>query len=75
LLESLKHSFDLIIFDLPPANELTTCYAFASCMDGIVVVVEPRQVDRDVARRSARQLKEVNAKLLGVVYNKDRTQR
>jgi non-specific protein-tyrosine kinase len=71
-LDNLKHVFHLVIFDLPPARELTTCFAMASQLDGVLLVIEAEKSRRDAARRTVQLLARVDAKVLGVVFNKVR---
>ena len=70
LFDNLKDVFNIIVVDLPPAQPLTTCLSMASCLDGVLLVIAANKVRRDVAVRTRRQLSEVNADVLGVVYNK-----
>jgi capsular exopolysaccharide synthesis family protein len=72
LLDSLKHVFHLAIFDLPPANELTTCFAIANRLDGVLLVVEAERARHDVLRRAIQQLARIQTNILGVVFNKVR---
>ncbi len=72
LLDSIKHVFPLIFFDLPPATDMTACFALAGRLDGVVLVIEADRVERQVAERAKRRLLETNAKILGVVFNKQR---
>lgn len=70
LVDVLKHVFHLIVFDLEHASELTTCFAFAPRMDGVLLVLEADRIDRNTVIRRQQQLREMNTKLLGVVMNK-----
>jgi Mrp family chromosome partitioning ATPase len=70
LLDELRTKFDLIIFDLPQADELSECYAFAEMLDGMFLVVEAGRVDVAVARRVKQRLEHCQANLLGAIYNK-----
>jgi Mrp family chromosome partitioning ATPase len=70
LVDQLKSEFDLIVFDLPQAEELSECYAFAEILDGIYLVLQAGRVDGRVARRVRQRLSHCQANLLGAVYNK-----
>jgi capsular exopolysaccharide synthesis family protein len=70
LIDGLKHVFPLMVFDLPPANELTTCFSFASRLDGVLLVIEAERVEEQVARRACQQLANIGTNLLGVVLNR-----
>lgn len=70
LLDELRAEFELIIFDLPQADELSECYAYAEMLDGLFLVVEAGRVDVAVARRVKQRLDHCQANLLGAIYNK-----
>jgi capsular exopolysaccharide synthesis family protein len=70
LLDELKSEFDLIVLDLPHADELSECYAFAEVLNGIFLVVEAGRVEGRIARRVKQRLEHCQANLLGVIYNK-----
>lgn len=68
LLDELKSEFEFIVFDLPQADELSECYAFAEVLGGIFLVVEAGRVDGRVARRVKQRLEHGGANLLGAIY-------
>jgi Mrp family chromosome partitioning ATPase len=70
LLDELKSEFELIVFDLPQAEELSECYAFAQVLNGAFLVVEASRVDARIARRVTQRLVHCQANLLGAIYNK-----
>lgn len=70
VIDHLKHVFPLAIFDLPPANELTPCFALAAKMDGVLLVVEAGRTDAPTLSRVKQQFEAAGAKVLGVVVNK-----
>lgn len=72
LVSGLKQDFDLILADLPPAGELSGGIAWASAVDGVVLVVEPESVSAIDANRAKVHLQHAGASLLGVVINKDK---
>ena len=72
LLDELKSEFELIIFDLPQAEELSECYAFAGALDGVLLVLEAGRVDMRVARRVRQRLDHCQANVLGAIYNKQK---
>lgn len=69
LLDELKSEFGLIVFDLPQAEELSECYAFAQVLDGTFLVIEAGRVDARIARRVTQRLAHCDAPLLGAIYN------
>jgi protein-tyrosine kinase len=70
MFDHLKHVFPLTIIDMPPANELTPCFALAAKLDGLLLVVESGRVDPRTLQRAQQQLQTFNANVLGVVLNK-----
>ncbi len=68
LLDELKSEFEFIVFDLPQADELSECYAFAEVLGGVFLVVEAGRVDGRVARRVKQRLEHGGANLLGAIY-------
>ncbi|MGB6042859.1 MAG: CpsD/CapB family tyrosine-protein kinase [Pirellulales bacterium] len=72
MIDNFKHVFPLTIIDLPPANELSTCFPLVGGLDGIVLVIEAYRVPQERARRACRQLSDANGTVLGVVFNKFR---
>ncbi len=69
IIDNFKHVFPLTIIDLPPANELTPCFALAGKLDGVLLVVESGRIDRRTLQRAQQQLQASNANVLGVVLN------
>lgn len=70
LLCEWKDTFDWIVFDLPPANDVSATTLLASRLDGVVLVVEAGRVEQNIAKRSCVRLQRSGANLLGAVYNK-----
>ena len=72
LLDTLKDDFRLILFDLPPAEDLSPSCALAGRLDGVLLGVEAERVREPVAQRTKARLQEAQANVLGVVFNKRR---
>lgn len=70
LLEELRKQFDTIILDTPSALSVTDAQIIAAKSDGVLLVVEQGFVKREAAKKVKAYLKNVNARLLGVVFNK-----
>ena len=70
LMDELKTEYDLIVVDLPAANELNESYAFADVVDGIYLIFESGQTDRRMAGRVKDRLEKSKADLLGAICNK-----
>lgn len=71
LIEQLQQDFELIVFDLPIADESTHCLQAASVLDGVLLVIESQRIDRELATRAKRKLLAAKANVLGVVINKE----
>lgn len=70
LLEELKKEFHTIILDTPSALSVTDAQIIAAKSDGVLLVVEQGFVKREAGKKVKAYLKHVNARLLGVVFNK-----
>ncbi|MDF2937692.1 MAG: capsular biosynthesis protein [Paenibacillaceae bacterium] len=70
LLGELKKDFHTIILDTPSALSVTDAQIIAAKSDGVLLVVEQGFVKREAAKKVKAYLKHVNARLLGVVFNK-----
>ncbi|MCA9179408.1 MAG: CpsD/CapB family tyrosine-protein kinase [Planctomycetales bacterium] len=70
LIRRMARSYEMIIFDLPVACELTPCFTIARCLDGVVLVVEAERTRSKAVERAKRQLQQAGADVLGVAFNK-----
>lgn len=73
MLDTLKHVFQTIIFDLPPVHPLTNCYSLAGRLDGVLLVTV-EGLDQQQGAEALQHLADVKANVLGAVYNKQRKQ-
>ncbi|MBR5302803.1 MAG: polysaccharide biosynthesis tyrosine autokinase [Clostridia bacterium] len=64
-----KQYFDLIIFDTPPLGMFIDAASLAAKSDGVVVIVADGRIERKALENVFEQLKQVNAKLLGIAFN------
>ena len=69
LVNELRSQYDYVIIDLPPINLVSDSLAASQYTDGMIVVVRHDHTRRRDVVEAIRQLKLVNAKLLGFVYN------
>ena len=69
-IEQLREDFEWVIFDLPPATELSECFALSGQLDSVLVVVQADGPSRDVVRKACRELEIAGANVLGAVLNK-----
>jgi succinoglycan biosynthesis transport protein ExoP len=70
LLTSLRSDFDHIVIDSPPVASFTDGILISLMSDGTILVVHGGKSSRAVVRHARQQLRNVGAKLLGVVLNK-----
>ncbi len=69
LIDDLSERYDRVIFDSPPALMVADPLILSSMMDGVVLVVKSARTSSDLGRRAVRQLRDVNAPILGAVIN------
>jgi capsular exopolysaccharide synthesis family protein len=69
LLEDLRQHFEMVIIDSPPLLPVTDAAVLASRSDGALVVVRHGQTTKEQWRQAQGRLEQVDAKLLGVVFN------
>ncbi len=70
LLHSLEAECDLVVIDSPPVTVVSDTAVLASRVDGVLVVFAADRVRRDLARNAMAALRQVNARVLGVVLNR-----
>jgi len=69
VLEGLGERFDRILLDSPPLQAVTDAAVLARRSDGVIIVVQAGKTMRDDLQRSVKQLRDVNAHLIGVILN------
>jgi polysaccharide biosynthesis transport protein len=69
LLEELCKRYDRIILDSPPVGAVADAVVLATQVDGVMMVVKSGKTNRDMARRTVRALRDVNASIYGAVLN------
>jgi len=74
LVTQLSDDADIVIFDSCPVLVAADAPILASQMDGTIVVVETGSTKKAAARRTLELLRHARATLLGVAYNKVRSQ-
>lgn len=73
-LQDVSEKFDMVIIDSPPIMAVTDAQILSTKTDGVVLVIEAGKTEKAVALRSKEALEKVNAKILGVVLNKFKTE-
>lgn len=70
IIAALKADADVVMFDSPPVLAVADSTILAQKIHGVLLVVEMGQTRTEIVRRAVGVLKQVDAKLLGVVMNK-----
>jgi Mrp family chromosome partitioning ATPase len=65
----LAPRFDHVVLDLPPIDAYPDTEDLAPAVDGVILVVDPAKTPIGDAERFATRLREVGARLFGVVLN------
>ena len=68
-LKSLRNTYDYVILDLPPVMVVTDAVLASKLVDGMVIVVRSDCAVRGALSDTIRQLKLVDARILGFVFN------
>lgn len=66
---AMRERYDHVIFDSPPLGAVTDAAILAGQLDGVIIVVKSQSTTREALRVTARQLHDVNARILGAVFN------
>lgn len=69
LLISLRHRYDIIIFDGAPIGGLTDSVILSNLMDETIIVVKDGNTSRNDLAAAKGELDKVGAKIAGVVFN------
>lgn len=75
LIDQLTASFDLVIFDLPPALAVADVETFAHRLDAVLLLYRSGGLPRDAVSLAATKLRQAGAKLVGCVMNAHRADR
>ena len=69
LINACKEHYDLVLFDSPPLTAVTDAAIIAPQVDGTLFVIHAERTTRDSLQSALRQLRDVNANLVGGVLN------
>ncbi len=69
MLDKLSARFDRIVIDSPPLNPVTDAAILSSIVDATVLVVRGFRTRKELAKQAVRSLRDVSAKVAGVVLN------
>ena len=67
-------TYEQVLFDSPPVIAVTDAQILASKLDGVILVVDSGNTNKDVAVKAKTLLTNVKARLLGVVLNNKKMQ-
>jgi capsular exopolysaccharide synthesis family protein len=70
LLRDFFRAYDIVIFDVPPANSTVDCFALSPLLDAVVVVAEWGRVPLDLLSEMLRSLRIAKTSILGVIMTK-----
>ena len=71
LIADLAAESDHVILDTPPLLTAADAAALARYVDGVLLVVRANQARRDQIQRAKAMLAQIDAHVLGVVFNDD----
>ena len=69
LLTALRKHYDYIVLDLPPVTAVSDALVASKLVDGMLVVVRSNRAVRGALAETIRQLKLVDTRVLGFVFN------
>jgi Mrp family chromosome partitioning ATPase len=69
-LNMAQQAFDVVVIDSPPCGAVTDPVVLAQSVDGVLLVLDAHTTARQAARRASENLRNVNARLVGVVMNR-----
>jgi capsular exopolysaccharide synthesis family protein len=69
IMRDLREQFDRVLFDSPPLQAVTDAVVLGRLSDGVILVAQSGRTHSDHLRICAKQLRDVNAPLLGVIFN------
>ena len=70
-LPQLKEGYDAVLIDTPPLSIGADAPAVAARVDGVILIVDLSKATTKGVRSALRQLESANAKILGIVINRD----
>lgn len=70
LVEDLKTRADAVLFDSPPVLAVTDATLLATAVGGVLLVVDCARTRSEAGRRTKEALEKVDARILGVVLNR-----
>jgi capsular exopolysaccharide synthesis family protein len=72
ILRQMSQSVDMVLVDTPPVLAVSDPLVVAPQLDGMIFVVQANRTRTDAVRRAVGQLRQGNARILGVVINRQK---
>ena len=69
ILDQIQAVCDIVLIDTPPVLSVTDAVVLAPFVDGVVLVIKPGATKVAAFKQAVERLRQVNARLLGVVVN------
>jgi capsular exopolysaccharide synthesis family protein len=69
IFQTLRETYDRVIFDSPPIGAVTDAAILARLVDGVVLVAKGGRTSKEALRRSRRELSGENVQILGCILN------
>ncbi|GBE52039.1 tyrosine-protein kinase YwqD [bacterium BMS3Bbin14] len=69
LLDRMADIYDFVLLDSPPLQSVTDSLSLSTIVDGTIIVVRAGETTYDMIENGLRQLKSINAHLLGFILN------
>jgi capsular exopolysaccharide synthesis family protein len=69
LIKEMANKFDRVIIDSPPVGAVSDALVISTHVDGTVLVMKSGVTTKDMAKRTVRSLRDVNARIFGAVLN------
>jgi len=70
VLATLEEMADVVILDSPPALDVADAAILSTQVDGVVLVIDAEETQRDVVRQAMLSLQQAGASVLGGVLNR-----
>ncbi|MCI5141743.1 MAG: polysaccharide biosynthesis tyrosine autokinase, partial [Candidatus Electrothrix sp. ATG1] len=75
LLREAQESFDMVLLDSPPIQQVSDGLALGSHVDGTLIVLRAGKTSYDQLDNGIKKLQEVNINILGVILNRVKRER
>jgi len=70
LIKNLCDKYDYIFIDTPPVALVSDPITIATYSDAVILTIAYSETEKEVAKKSVESLKNVNANIIGTVFNK-----